>query len=697
MFPDPNRRAEAKDRRDRATAQSTDVPHVAQVANCDHDSPYVFNFTKGLQHRTSGLLHDPAHFDAFVTGTQDPDPMVFMGVPLNMDRTVLETAPMPLPMDFPAFRQWESPTAGLAYVLQGPDPLALTMPPAPPAGSAELAAEIGEVYQMALFRDRPVAAFMDDALIDDLRRPNGNKAPAAARNRLKADNADVASAASRLSQMRWFSGINDPRDIATMEQRARRRFAMPQTVSNLFRGMGEDPWSTPFLSQFMVMGTDAGDRSLDDRTGGQVKYGNQRIDQRVAIAKPGRDYMTTWPEWLDVQNAWNARKALADLGANDEFVRDNDGARIFRPITRLRDMATYVHDDQLYQAYLNAAIIMLAEGFAFDPGIPYHDFSDMPAPNREPFALFGGPHLLTLVTEVSSRALRAVRAQKFSVHRRLRPEALGGLFHTIYSGYNPDRERQGAAGEFAEGDGSDEAKARMMLGNTLATYTFPAGSGVDPVLEDILTDVRRHNAEQNGEDPDDLDLAKWLLPMAFPEGSPMHPSYGAGHAAVAGACVTLLKAFFNMRDPRDTSRPAYLVEPGEQALVPDGGMDADATDVEILNVTIDNGLTLEGELNKLMWNISNARNIAGVHYYTDYVESAILGEDVTIGILREQMACYDLRENVSITVPLLAPRTIPAVLSDGGTIMPHQEVPAVVIDRDGLLHPGAATPRPQQP
>src|SRR5881392_3665762 len=36
-----------------------------------------------------------------------------------------------------------------------------------------------------------------------------------------------------------------------------------------------------------------------------------------------------------------------------------------------------------------------------------------------------------------------------------------------------------------------------------------------------------------------------LLPMAFPEGSPTHPSYGAGHATVAGACVTILKAWFD--------------------------------------------------------------------------------------------------------------------------------------------------------
>ena len=42
------------------------------------------------------------------------------------------------------------------------------------------------------------------------------------------------------------------------------------------------------------------------------------------------------------------------------------------------------------------------------------------------FAQFGGPHILTLVTEVATRALKAVRYQKFNIHRRLRPPAAGG-------------------------------------------------------------------------------------------------------------------------------------------------------------------------------------------------------------------------------------------------------------------------------
>jgi outer membrane protein assembly factor BamB len=37
----------------------------------------------------------------------------------------------------------------------------------------------------------------------------------------------------------------------------------------------------------------------------------------------------------------------------------------------------------------------------------------------------------------------------------------------------------------------------------------------------------------------------FLLPMAFPEGCPQHPSYGSGHATVAGACITVLKAVFD--------------------------------------------------------------------------------------------------------------------------------------------------------
>ena len=51
-------------------------------------------------------------------------------------------------------------------------------------------------------------------------------------------------------------------------------------------------------------------------------------------------------------------------------------------------------------------------------------------------------------------------------------------------------------------------------------------------------------------------------------------------------------------------------------------------------------LTLEGELNKLAANISIGRNMAGVHYYSDYYDSLRMGEEIAIGLLEEQAICY---------------------------------------------------------
>ncbi|MEL6197153.1 MAG: bromoperoxidase, partial [Pseudomonadota bacterium] len=51
-------------------------------------------------------------------------------------------------------------------------------------------------------------------------------------------------------------------------------------------------------------------------------------------------------------------------------------------------------------------------------------------------------------------------------------------------------------------------------------------------------------------------------------------------------------------------------------------------------------LTLEGELNKLAANISIGRNMAGVHYYSDYYDSLRMGEEIAIGMLEEQALGY---------------------------------------------------------
>ncbi|MDQ3608182.1 MAG: hypothetical protein M3459_04665 [Actinomycetota bacterium] len=131
----------------------------------------------------------------------------------------------------------------------------------------------------------------------------------------------------------------------------------------------------------------------------------------------------------------------------------------------------------------------------------------------------------------------------------------------------------------------------------------------------------------------------WLLPMAFPEGSPTHPSYGAGHATVAGACVTILKAWFDHGWPMTRAGSAIAFEP-----------EAVGSALVDVSASLDRPLTVEGELNKVAANIAIGRDWAGVHYYTDYIESFRLGERIALGLLEEQKLTYG--ETFSLTVAL---------------------------------------------
>ncbi len=108
----------------------------------------------------------------------------------------------------------------------------------------------------------------------------------------------------------------------------------------------------------------------------------------------------------------------------------------------------------------------------------------------------------------------------------------------------------------------------------------------------------------------------YLLPMAFPEGSPLHPSYLAGHATVAGACTTILKAFFEESTP--FPNPVVLNDDGTTRVAYQGPQ-----------------LTVGGELNKIATNVAYGRNLAGVHWRSDARESLKAGEQVAIAMLRD--------------------------------------------------------------
>jgi hypothetical protein len=560
------RRDQAYKVRMAAATKAREREHPVHRANGDEQryasANYAMSFTKGLRHdSTTGLLESKADFEDFRQAIDEGfiDPF-----------TSLVRASSPTPH---RRRPWEAPTAGVVYELQGPDPQAVTMAPAPALGSDELAYEMAEVYELALLRDHPLASFSDATVT-----------------------AQVTAAIGRLNAL--------PYAVKGFPGRPRATDGGVVTAQTLFRGSSPKVEVGPYVSQFLWIGN--GDQTGNTTVGdGYVQYGALQINQRVPVAEP-QNYMTTFADWLLVQEG-------ADVRDNSTLF-DSSSPRRF--IIHPRDLATYVHDDALYEAYLNACVILLAMGTPFDPAFAklsgqrnyflnsleidgsFVDNLESHPRHAAGFALFGGPHILTLVTEVATRALKAVRFQKYNTHIRLRPEALAA------------RVEKAAAIQAA----------------------FPH---VGSLFSDLAADLSATVAAIQAANPS----GTALLPMAFQEGSPMHPSYGAGHATVAGACVTILKAYFDTssvfvrRGGVDMFAP---YRPGDVAVqyAPDG------TGANLIASTGGDFLTLEGELNKLAANISIARNMAGVHYFSDYYDSLRMGEQIAIGILQEQALCY---------------------------------------------------------
>ena len=310
-------------------------------------------------------------------------------------------------------RAWESAGAGMVFDLQGPDAQAVTMPPAPTLDSHELAAEMSEVYAMALLRDTHFKHFRKDGHPKD-KKPE---------TKLVEAKEVKENTYLKMYECKPERSIDEViADLGAFKDEVSRLSEInPQ---NIFRGMAPGDDVGPYISQFMLIGN-SGINSKDTAhaiSDGLAAYGPIHADQRVRVAEPCKDYMTTYEAWLDVQNGADLRGAETYVENKQIKHKHEQGHRF---ITTPRDLATYVHYDALYEAYLNACLIMLGMGIPFDRGIPFQAADNID--RQQGFAHFGGPHILSLVTEVATRALKAVRYQKFNVHRRARPEAFGGL------------------------------------------------------------------------------------------------------------------------------------------------------------------------------------------------------------------------------------------------------------------------------
>jgi hypothetical protein len=384
------------------------------------------------------------------------------------------------------FVKLANPQAAWAYELVGPDSSQLACAAAPAFAGAEQAAELAELYWQAILRD---VAFSDYAT-----------------------HPLAAQAADDLSRLSAFRG---PKLRGKVE------------AATLFRGATAGDLAGPYLSQFLLKA---------------IPLTPIAVEQRIRTAAPTLDYVTTFEDWLAIQNG-----ALAGVNRFDDQPRY---------IRNGRDLGEYVHRDFSYQPYLTACLTALKMGTPPGGANPYKH-----SRTQSGFTTFGQPYLLYVLAVVTQVALDACWYQKWRVHRRLRPEELAGRV---------------------------EAQLRG-----LATYPLHHDVLVGGGLEAIR---RRHGSA--------------LLPQAYPEGCPAHPSYPAGHAAIAGACVTALKA---MLDGSHVVPQPVVPSADGTSLLPYQGPD----------------LTVAGELEKL------ASNVAGLHWRTDATAGLKLGETVAIRVLGE--------------------------------------------------------------
>ena len=427
-------------------------------------------------------------------------------------------------------RPLNGPLGAFALTLNGTDSQCFgdaVVPPPPKVNSKEYATELVELYWASLLRDVPFTEYET--------------------------NATAIAAAKELTQLgAHYAGPIEHGKV---------------TPHLLFRGGFNDPTTYfagenfgPYISQLCIHPT---------------SLGAQAMSQMMQTFAPGIDYMTDLDEWQNVQNGVATATTSAPIPLDPQRRYMYNG----------RALGAFTHQDELYQAYLTAYLVLKTLGIGPNKTSPYVNFKQ-----QQPFGTFGGPDIAATLGAVARAAINAVWYQKWLVHLRHRPESGGGLVHLKKTG----------------------------LGSTDAQ--------VDPIVLNSVA-VQLSN----------LRYGSYLLSQAFPEGSPAHPAYPTGHGTVGGACITVLKFFFD----GGASMPVPPLVPSADglALEPYNGADA-------------RKMTVNGELHKLAHNISFGHGIhAGIHWRSDTDYSLLLGEAVALSFLQDQ--AYTYQENIDIELTKL--------------------------------------------
>lgn len=269
----------------------------------------------------------------------------------------------------------------------------------------------------------------------------------------------------------------------------------------------------------------------------------------------------------------------------------------FDPILRFirdgRDLAAYTRVDVLYQAYFTAFLVLAQIGAPLNPGNPY-----VGSKTQKPFGTLGGPDAAGTIAEMATRALKGAWYHKWIVNLRMRPEEYGALVQAHI------------------------AKTR------------PVPEASKALHRDVLMSAALSKIQS--------EFGSALIPQAFPEGSPTHPCYPTGHGTVGGACITALKFFFDCSQKIQplliaAGRDVFVASPDGLTLNAYTGSDA-------------GDLTINGELNKLAWNISLGHGIhAGIHFRSSTYWSILLGEKIALAALQDRAKCYFEPFTITIT------------------------------------------------
>jgi hypothetical protein len=313
-------------------------------------------------------------------------------------------------------------------------------------------------------------------------------------------------------------------------------------------------------------------------------FGAQPLSQQYETFLPlgggGSDFMTSVSEYQQIQNGGASIGQLA-FDPTFRFIRNG------------RDLAAYTHVDVLYQGYFIAFLVLAGIGAPPNPGNPY-----IGSRTEKAFCTLGGPDGAGTIAEMATRALKGAWFHKWIKDLRMRPEEYGAL-----------------------------VQANL-------TKSTPAPQAAGALHKDVLNSAVLPIIQQT--------YGSFLLPQAFPEGSPTHPCYPTGHGTVGGACITVLKFFF---DGSQKIRP-LLTHAGRDVVMPS----TDGLSLNSYTGADRDNLDINGELNKLAYNISFGHGIhAGIHFRSSTYWSILLGEQIALSMLRDRAKSNNEPFTISIT------------------------------------------------